>query len=258
MTSKRVLFYYSSNRKTVALETLCQSIKNSGHDIRVLTICEKGIFHNALQEMGIKTFNFENTSQNSLSFFFTNVQYLIKFCKEHQIDEVWSHLSYPNVIATLAQPFLTAKVTVFRHHAESAFYAEFGKQFEMKRLWKEVLIDKFINKFAKKIIIPSTGVWFSMDLYEKCDMKKVSLVPYIYDFSSYAKPNQANILALKEKYSCQLRLIMVSRMVPSKQHLLVFEILNELITKGLDLKMILMDEGPLRSDLENWIPTEYY
>jgi glycosyltransferase involved in cell wall biosynthesis len=46
---------------------------------------------------------------------------------------------------------------------------------------------------------------------------------------------------------------MVSRMIAAKQHMTVFEIVKKLIDEGLSIKMIVMDDGPLRPELENYI-----
>jgi glycosyltransferase involved in cell wall biosynthesis len=141
----------------------------------------------------------------------------------------------------------------FRHHAESAFYAEYGAQFGMQRNRNEVRFDKIINRLAKTIVIPSSGVWYGMEKYEKCDMKKVKLLPYIYDFSTYQQPDKEKVQLLKYEYDCRLRLIMVSRMVPTKQHLPVFQLVKKLVDEGLSIKMIVMDDGPLRPELEAFI-----
>jgi glycosyltransferase involved in cell wall biosynthesis len=92
-----------------------------------------------------------------------------------------------------------------------------------------------------------------MEKYENCNMKKVKLLPYIYDFSSYQRPDEEKAKQIRTQYPCKLMLIMISRMVPSKQHMPVFEVLKDLIKEGLSVKMIIMDDGPLRDDLEKFI-----
>src|SRR6185503_13884995 len=180
-------------------------------------------------------------------------RYLVKFCSKNKIDAVWSHLQEANIIAVMAQPFLKARLILFRHHAESAFYAEFGKRLHMKRSSGEVVLDRIINKFGKLIVVPSSGVWYGMEKYENCNMKKVRLLPYIYDFSSYQRPDEEKANQIRTQYPCKLMLIMISRMVPSKQHMPVVEVLKDLIKEGLSVKMIIMDDGPLRDDLQKFI-----
>jgi glycosyltransferase involved in cell wall biosynthesis len=125
----------------------------------------------------------------------------------------------------------------------------------MQRNKNELRADKMINRLAKKIVVPSSGVWYSMEKYEGCDMRKMVLVPYIYDFSTYQQPNSGKVKALRNEYSCSLLLIMVSRMIASKQHMAVFEVIKKLVDEGLSVKMIVMDDGPLRPQLAKFIET---
>ena len=253
MLQKKVLLYYPSNKRSVAIETLCNVVHEAGHELIVLTLTERGPFHEALEKKGIKTFAHVLVRKRSSIYFVSHARYLVRFCKNHHIDIIWSHLQEGNIIGVLARPFLKAKVIAFRHHAESAFYAEFGEKLGMKRNSGETFLDKIINRLAKTIVVPSSGVWYCMEKYEKCRMSKVLLLPYIYDFSAYPKPDEEKVKALQVQYSCNLLLIMVSRMIVSKQHMPVFEIVKKLVDEGLSIKMIVMDDGPLRSTLDEFI-----
>lgn len=250
---KKVLLYYPPNKRSVAIETLCAAIHDAGHEVLVLTLTEKAEFHAALDQKGIKTFSHVLARKQSWKYFLGQARFLRRFCKQHKIDIVLSHLQEGNIIAVMARPFLKAKLITFRHHAESAFHAEFGEKFGMKRNKKEVLLDKIINRLSPCIVVPSSDVWNSMEKYERCNMKKVLLIPYIYDFTAYGKPDNAAVSALREQYPCALMLIMVSRMVVSKQHQVVFNVIKKLAGQGLPVKMLVMDDGPLRESLEMYI-----
>lgn len=250
---KKILLFYPPNKRSVAIETLCKAVKDAGHEIVVLTLSEKGVFHIAVEKFGIETHSHVLPRKPSWKFFLNHTRNLIKFCRKQQIDFIWSHLQEANIAALFAQPFLKAKVTTFRHHAESAFYAELGEKFGMSRNKNEERFDKLTNRLSKKIIIPSSGVWESMEKYEGCDMNKVRLIPYIYNFTTYQQPDIEKVKVLRNMYSCQLMLIMVSRMVAAKQHMPVFEVVKKMIDEGLSIKMIVMDDGPLRPELEAFI-----
>ncbi len=252
---KKVLLYYPPNKRSIAIETLCRAIAEAGHDLVVLTLTEKGPFHEELKKRGIPTFTNVRVRKNPWTYFWGHARFLARFSKQHKIDIILSHLQEGNFISILAQPFLKAKLITFRHHAESRFYAEYGKKFALKRSKGEVFLDKIINRMARKIIVPSSDVWHSMEKYEKCNMTKVLLLPYIYDFSAYPEPDRSKLQVLKNKYSCKLLLIMVSRMIVSKQHMPVFEVVNKLAAEGLSVKMIVMDDGPLRPQLESFMET---
>jgi len=253
MPGKKILLYYPPNKRSVAIETLAKTVSEAGNELLVLTLTERGPFHEELEKSGIKTFTHFLERKRSSKYFVAQARYLIRFCKKNKIDILLSHLQEGNIIAVMAQPFLKTKIITFRHHAESAFYAEFGEQLKMKRNKGEALLDKIINRLAKTIVVPSSGVWYGMEKYEKCNMQKVILLPYIYDFSSYPEPDENKVKALKEQYACKLLLIMVSRLIPSKQHKPVFEVINKLVKEGLSIKMIVMDNGDLRSELEAFI-----
>ena len=253
MTPRKILLFYPPNKRSVAIETLCRAVKEAGHEILVLTLSERGSFHETVEKMGIETFTHVVPRKPSWKFFTRHIRNLVAFCKQHQVDFVWSHLQEANLVALLAQPFLKAKVIAFRHHAESAFYAEMGSKFGMQRNKNEVRIDKMVNRLARKIIIPSSGVWYSMEKYEGCNMSKVRMIPYIYDFTTYPEPDAEKVKEIRDQFACNLVLIMVSRMIAAKQHMPVFEIVKKLVDEGLSAKMIVMDDGPLRPVLEGFI-----
>jgi glycosyltransferase involved in cell wall biosynthesis len=253
MGGKKVLLYYPPNRRSVAIETLCIAVHEAGHELIVLTLTEKGTLHDSIEKKGIRTYTHVLERKRSSVYFISHARFLIQFCKDHKVDVVWSHLQEGNIIAVIAQPFLKAKLTTFRHHAESAFYAEFAEKLGMQRSKKEALLDKIINRLAKKIIVPSSGVWYGMEKYEKCNMDKVELIPYIYDFSAYQQPDAEKVTSIRQQYACKLLLIMVSRLIASKQHMPVFEAVKKVVDEGLSVKMIVMDDGLLRAALEAFI-----
>src|SRR5215471_8366974 len=157
MQPKRVLLYYPPNKRSIAIETLCNTIKEAGHELIVLTLTEKGAFHHEVEKKGIKTYSHKLERKVSSKYFVSHARYLIRFCKRHRIDTVWSQLQEGNIIAVIAQPFLKAQLITFRHHAESAFYAEFGEKLGLQRSRREVFLDKIINRLAKTIVVPSSG-----------------------------------------------------------------------------------------------------
>lgn len=253
ITKKHILFYYPPNNRSIAIETICKVVQEAGHKVTLLTLSERGPLHDVIEEMGIATAAYHQPRKPSWKYFLHHTRYLIRFCREKKVDTIWSHFPETNVIAMLAQRFVKAKVFVFRHHDESAFYAQYGRQFGMVRNKREVLIDKVINRFAKKIVVLSHHVLNTMKLYEKCDEKKIIVCPLIYDFSRYPSPGRETVEKIRNEMQCRLLLIMVGRLIQSKQHLPVFEIVDKLIKEGLSIKMIVMDEGPLRPVLENFI-----
>jgi glycosyltransferase involved in cell wall biosynthesis len=89
--------------------------------------------------------------------------------------------------------------------------------------------------------------------FEKVDRNKVHIIPYIYDFSKYTEPSNESIQNIKDKYPAKLRIIMVARLIPFKRHILIFPVFKKLIEEGFDLKILILDEGPEKENLENYI-----
>jgi glycosyltransferase involved in cell wall biosynthesis len=250
---KHILLYYPPNNRSIAIETICKAVQDAGHKITMLTLSERGPLHDTLEEIGITTAAYYQSRKPSWKFYLKHTRYLIRFCRDNKIDTIWSHFPEANVVAILTQRFVKAKVVAFRHHDESAFYALYGKQFGMVRNKREIIIDKVINRFSKKIAVLSHHVLNTMKVYEKCDERKIVVCPLIYDFSRYKMPDHKTVEKIRNKMPCRLLLIMVSRMIESKRHLPVFEIVQQLKAEGLSIKMIVMDDGPLRPVLESFI-----
>jgi glycosyltransferase involved in cell wall biosynthesis len=251
--SKRVLLYSPPSSRSIALETIAKMVIEAGHELFLLTLSERGPLHEMLDRIGAKTYSYVVSHKPSYNFYFKHCVFLIRFCKKNKIDTVWSQLATANLISVFSQQFLRSKIIAFRHHDESSFYAQYGKKFGMVRKRNEILVDKLINRFARHIVVLSRNVLETMKQYEHCDERKIIVCPLIYDFSLYPVPEQREIQRIKDKAGCRLLLIMVSRMILSKQHELAFEVVNKLIKEGLSIKMLVLDDGPLKERLVQYI-----
>lgn len=243
MNTKKILFFYPANKRTVAIETSMLELKKRGYEILLLTTSSKGDLHSFLETQGIASYALQPAG------YLKQIFLLRAFCKTHRINYVFSHLQQVNFVAVLAQFFVKAKIIIFRHHLQSVH--ETDEKIEVHP--NELRMDKMINKLAKKIVVPSSGVYNGMLQYEKVNADKLLVIPYIYDFSKYQLPNVEAVEQIRKEYSCSLLLIMVSRMIRLKRHHVVLPVLKELINKGYDIKMILLDLGPEKENLENYV-----
>ncbi len=246
---KNLLFYFSSNKRTNSVETLLLQLRNQGYNVMILTSCEKGDLHYFLEKNNFPIYTNVLKTTNGILFNFKQLLYLISFCKKNKIHYIHSHLQPANIIAVFANYFVSAKLLIFRHHFQYIQNSDYKEKINKR----EILYDKIINKLAPVIIVPSSGVYNGMLKYETVKKSKLYIIPYIYDFDKYKKPNTDNVLKLKNDYKCELRLIMVSRMVKLKRHILVFNAVKELIKEGLDIKLLVLDDGPEKNNLENFI-----
>src|ERR1700749_2583003 len=146
---KKIVFFYPSNGRSVALETLLIELRKRNYEILILTTCKKGDFHTYLESIGFNTYTNE-VKAKGLVYYFRQIIFLISFCKKHQINFVFSNLQHVNFIAVLAQYFIKSKVLIFRHHFR--FIESTDEQISINK--NELFFDKIINKLAFKIIVP--------------------------------------------------------------------------------------------------------
>lgn len=232
------------------METLLIALNNTNeYNVIVLTTCKKGDLHKILEENNIPTFTYELKKNISIIYYLKHIFYLINFCKKNKIEIIHSHLQQVNIIAVIAQYFIEAKVIIFRHHFQ---YIK-NSSYKLPRNKNELLFDKIINRLAKTIVVPSTGVKNGMIEEEKVNPDKIKIIPYVYDFDKYPKPDTTEVDKIKKKYPAKLRLIMVSRLIKLKQHHIVFPVIKDLINEGLDINLLVLDEGPEEENLKNWI-----
>ena len=245
---KRILFYYPSNKASVQIETTLFNLKELGHTIFLLTSCEKGILHQRLEEKGIETH--ANPIPKNYFYYPKQILFLIKFCSKKKIDYVFGNLQHANFIAVIAQYFLKAKVITFRHHFKFN-KGNFGIPLKVNK--NEVLFDKIINRLSKCIVVPSKGVYQGIVQFEKVYLKKLHIIPYLYDFELYPRPNGIEVESIRKAYKARMLVIMAARLIPFKRHLLLFPVFKKLIERGFDIQVLILDEGPEKDNLDAFI-----
>lgn len=235
-----LLLYYPSNKRTIAMQTMVKLYVEKGYKLILLTTCERGVFHEDLENLGVKTFTYHIKKNNPVSYYVRHILFLLRFCKSQKIYCVLSHLQPVNIIAVVASIFMKIPVYIFRHH-------------DYPKNKKEMITDYIINKLGKHIIVPSSGVYNMMIKNEKVNPKKISIIPYVYDFSLYASPDSNNVNTIKMKYPAETLFIMVSRLVPEKRHDYVLRAFNRLIKIGKNYKLLIMDDGPEKNNIQKYI-----
>jgi len=231
------------------MESVIIGLKNNFCDVFLLTNCVEGELHVALRKHGVKCYAF-GVNRHHYFKVFLNIIYLVRFCWRHDIDLVQSHLQDSNIIAVFSQFFCRSSFYIFRHHYN---YQQDTDNREIRNR-NEVVGEKIINRLSNTLIVPSKGVLESILKNEKIHPSKIKIIPYIYDFSRYDKPNPEEVDRIKEKYPARLRLLMVSRFIKAKRHAMVFNLIKDLVYEGYkDLILIAMDEGPEQSKLKEFV-----
>jgi glycosyltransferase involved in cell wall biosynthesis len=246
---KRILFYYYPNNKSIATETLCDDLNKTGHKLIVLTQTPENDLHKELKRLCVEYYVKEYSHRISLFNYLLHAIYLIKFCRKHKIDVLWSHLNQCNLPAVFAQYFIRARVVIFRHHFHAIIKIDGFKAINKN----ELKVDRIVSKLAKEIVVPSLEVYNGMINYEKVKKEKISIIPYVYNFERYNKPDPTEVGNIRKQYNAQLLIITASRMIKLKRHDLVLPVFKKLIKEGLSIKVLLLDEGEERGRLEKYV-----
>lgn len=242
---KKILFYYPSNKRTISIESVILAFKEEGHNVILLTHSEEHELHEELKKHGISTYSYNIKKDQSLLFYLKHLVFLVKFCKINNIDIVYSHLQQANIISVFAQYFCKSKFYICRHH--SSVSGEDNNFFQS-------MFDRIINKLARIIIVPSSAVYRQLHEVEKVNKNKIKLIYYGYDFNKYPLPNMDEVEKIRTEYKSKLLLVKVARLVPGKRYFLLFEVIKKLILeKQLDVKLLVISEGPLFIDFQNYI-----
>lgn len=246
---KNLLFYYPSNKRSVQIETLLKTLRVENVAISFLSLTPRGALHEKLDDFGIRTYA-NPIEKSGILYYFHQLLFLIRFLRKNKIEIVFSNLQQANLIAIFARFFVKSEIICFRHHFK--FFPN-SNQLSYSVNRNERIGDKLVNLFARKIIVPSSGVFNGMVNQEKVNPAKVQIIPYMYDFENYGEPDLDNVKQIKREHPSKLRLIMVSRLIPLKRHLIILPMIQELIDQGLDLHLFILDEGPEKEKIENFI-----
>lgn len=233
--------YYQNSLSSICIESMLQSFVQKRHECFLLTTSEKGLLHHKVDKFGVKTFSSFKEGKSS---YMSDLAFLINFSKKNKIDVIYSHLQRPNLIALLSKYFIKAKVFPCRHHMDDV---------SLSNNRNSILIDKLINALSIKIVVVSNNVKQYMVSVEKVKQNKIVVIPLGYNFDLYDKPDSNEVLKLKESIKCDLCLITIGRMVKNKNHILVLRALKTLKKRGLKIKLILVDDGPEKGHLVEFV-----
>jgi glycosyltransferase involved in cell wall biosynthesis len=240
---KKILIYFENSVRNIFFESFVEELIGKGHEVHMLTKCERGVLHNHIESLGAVTIAYSPKGPKAVQFF-KHIKFLVIYSRKNKIDIIYSHLQLANLIALLAQYFIRAKVLPCRHHVD-----------EVKIVGNKVAvqIDKWVNRLSGKIIVVSKAAKEFMITREHLKPHKVMVIPLGYNFNRNYKPDFGKIESIRSQMRCNLLLIVISRMTKHKRHIIALETLNRLVKEGFDVKMILLDQGGEKPNLEAYV-----
>jgi glycosyltransferase involved in cell wall biosynthesis len=235
-----ILFYAPFNQRSRDTESLMIAFRRQGHRVISLSQQEGREIHDFLRPYGIETYSFMPRNANSWVRHLRHLAFLIRFCRAHQVDVVYSHLESANFIASVAQFFIRARVYVCRHHADQ--YGLLGRDRDLSY--------RVTYGLARHIIAFSEASKNYMIQREGVSADKIIKINLAYDFSLYAQPVPAHVEAIRREVSADIVLITVGSFLPLKRPGQSVEVLKALVDGGHDAALILLGKGELDTELK--------
>ena len=242
-----ILLLIQGNQRSIYLESLAIGLKSKGYNISLGTIGEYGPLQNSLSYEGIKCYCFKVNKKPLFKSYFNNLKFWSEVIKKDDIGIILSHLQWANLIALMLEKFLfrSIKVITTRHHVDASFIT---KEKNAK------LEDFLINLLSKKqVVVSEKAKSFMLKKELFASSKKIFYVPLGYDFTKYLDLEKGNSLQIRKENNCKFLIITISRLKKTKKHIIVLEAVKILSNQGLDIKWIILDEGPLQNLLRKKI-----
>jgi glycosyltransferase involved in cell wall biosynthesis len=221
--------------------SIALAMNKNGYKTILLTTCKAGDLHKSFQSYNLETYYY-SIPKNSL-FIIKQFFFLIRFCRLHNIDYVYSHLQPANFIAVLTQSFISAKLLVCRHHSD---YVRLGTSKNAR------FFDRVIGKLAKNIVAISDRVKREMQEYEGINPNKIIRINNAYDFSLFPPVNKKiknKIITNYDLMGKDIVLLNVGRMIPLKRQALLLELVYLLKKDGFNIKLLIVGSGQLENEL---------
>jgi glycosyltransferase involved in cell wall biosynthesis len=242
-----ILFYTPVNFLCRDVVSLILELRKNNHNVILLSQGPKGPLNFYLEAIDVSTYSFVSPIQYSAPKIFFQVAHLIYFCWKHRIGRVFSHLEPTNLVAVLAQFFILADVTIYRHHLDLAKLSNFDKTVSYRMTYW----------LARTIITVSSRSKEYMSLEEKINPKKIYHINLAYDFNLFPKPDRHSINKIKIKYKSDILLVVVGRLDKFKRPQIALDILEKLvISKGLNAKLLFLGTGELEAPLKQLCATK--
>ncbi|MEO5976547.1 MAG: glycosyltransferase [Chryseolinea sp.] len=234
---KTILFYSPFADRARDAESLMIAFSQQGHKVLSLSQELGAGFQDALAERGISTFTFAISGNRNWWYTLKHCLYFTRFCREHEVDIVYSYLDFPGLVSSIGQYFVRARVILCRHHSD---------MFGSRHLGFAYTLTYYL---ARKIIVVSETAREFMVQHEKIDEKKISVINLAYDFKLYGKVNEENARRLRTDIGGELVLIIVGQLISIKRPSAAIQVLKNLINSGINAKLFVLGRGDLERDL---------
>jgi glycosyltransferase involved in cell wall biosynthesis len=156
---------------------------------------------------------------------------------------VYSHLEPCDFIASLAQFFIKARVVICRHHMDYARINGFDKSLSYRLTYS----------LARDIIVVSSQAKQYMIDEEHVNSSKIHHINLGYNFELYGAANNTIASEIRSRYKADICLLTVCRLTRSKRVTVAIDLVEELIARDMNVKLLILGKGDLYEELNQYI-----
>ncbi len=242
VVSKNILIYFPSNARAVDIQSTVQLFIEMGHKVYLLTLVSRGPLHDLCEQLGAEVYDTNTGSTGGIIFYRKQFTILKKFIRTKKIDVVFAHLQAPGVIAGMVRKFIKFKLYYVRHNTDVH---------KLEKSTNAALFNYLANKLSPRIIAISDKVANYLVHTDKVPLSKIIRINLGYNFNFYLENGKLGTAAtIRAQYPAKLLLLSMGRLVSAKRHRLMFDVVEALVKKGLDIKLICLGDGPLQNELQ--------
>ncbi len=240
----KILLYSPANARAVDQQSQAVLFKQMGHEAILLTWMPWGILHENFVAAGGCAYS-SGVKGRHLFFFFRQIRFLIRFCRQQQINIIISNGQGCAVVAGIVKYFIAVRTVYERHN--TGLYGE-----QLKNSLKDRMLNWLANRLSPHFIAISGKVKDQL-IKENIAVKRIHQINLCYDPAQYNNDNTGKELEIKNLYKADLLLLYIARLVQRKRHELAFEVAQKLVTDGIDCKLVCIGHGESRDELQQWI-----
>jgi glycosyltransferase involved in cell wall biosynthesis len=240
-----ILVYTTFNSFAIDQLSVFELFLKMGHNVFFLSQSPEGELHDKARKFGVKVAGSKSKMKSGILFYISNFTQLFFFAKKHKIDIVLAHLQPAGFIAGCVARFIGYRFFYVRHNTNEHLLS--GNR-------NAILMNYLANKLSKNVICPSMAVFYYLNRIEGINSSKLITIKYGYNFDHYLTYKcSGNAKLIRNYFPCDLLVISIARLVPTKRHIEMFNVISSLLASGINVKFICLGEGHLRCSLESYI-----
>jgi L-malate glycosyltransferase len=237
----KVLHLNAGNETGGGMVHILSLLKELNKEEFVLGLLEKGVFEEKAKAAGIHTVRFEQSSRYDLSVLYKIISYI----KEEKIEILHTHGARANLYGYFIKMFTSVTWMTTVHSDPRNDFLGRGVKGTLFTKLNLAVLKKPDHFFAISKRFTEMMVEFGVNPVK---------VTTIFNGIDFSQPVNENISREELKLSeTDFVILMVARLDPVKRHELALDAIEELIKQHPEIKLLLIGDGPIRSDIENSI-----